>query len=174
MAVVASGSRSEALAAIEEMLADSSTFRTRVSAADRAAAKAKIYYGSANLADAVSAAERPLAVLALGGGSSLQIGDGDQIELGRDGEYILALVDDADSDHTDKESYLDFLNFMGGVEDDIDDLARDDYDSGTKVYWPVIEIRIILEPARPKRDWRQVEGEDYWIGIFALGHKVDG
>ena len=168
--LTASGSWSLALTGMEQILADTTAFRDRSGATTSDKAKERIHYGLAKLAE-LGTNERPCAVLAHGGGGALAIGAGDAIVMGSNGQIVVVLVDNAKYRNHEKQSYLDFCNWVGQIFDGVGDLAGVDYESNTKVYWAFNGGETLIEPTRTGLDMRS--SEDYWIAAFAWNHRVE-
>jgi hypothetical protein len=103
---------------------------------------------------------RPYALLRYAARGSNVIADGVEISLTVGGGILLVLEDNARQTTDHGTSYGDFLNFAGGVIDDMEDL------SGRNDYLP-FKSELIYAPTRVRRADRQ-DDNDYWICVFLL------
>jgi hypothetical protein len=177
MTVTATSSMARAIASAIDLIASSSTFQTRVGAANAAAAKAHIYgYETYIPADGAGDEDqsplRPCATIDIGENFDWDaIAAGcTHIRLDVSGAVVVILEDNAnltwvneDSDDDYNDSFLDFLNFCGGV---IDDMSGKLHDSTLDTFG-FQSVSMLSPPFRASTEARTA-GNDHWFAVFGL------
>lgn len=162
MTVTASGSMALAIDAARTLVLASTAFTARVAAAPTQGTAAEhVYLDIAENYDRLQDL-RPFLSLKYADRNSVVIAEGVAVDLIVNGDLVLVIEDNANypepTDHND--SYLDFLNFAGGVIDDIEEL------SGSDAYLP-FRSEMLIAPRRTPRAERE-EKNDYWATAFRL------
>jgi len=147
--------------ALADMLAASTTFRTKVGAANAAAAMAHIYRWQFRAAPAVLHAARPFAMIWQASTLDLRPYAGGSFNMlhGRGG-LILILTDKDASARTARQASGDtFAAFVDGVINDIVPLAgaSDNLD---------LTGLSLLEPIAHSRAWDDASAGAYWEAVF--------
>lgn len=165
------GSAALMLEGAETLIADSAAFRTRVGAANAEAAMLKIFYAEAEAIDKLQvgmtlADKRPFVILAIDAHGYIQIGQGARITLGGTGGVVAIFSDKPKYPDNYKQSYLDFLDWISTVMDEVaGDVGRD-------TAWPFNSIELAHEPWRPSITDRA--SDDFWLGGYVLSHHING
>jgi hypothetical protein len=186
MTVTATSTMANALASAIALLSASSTFQTRTGSADAAAAAAHIYTFELQQNATTHPREsldnrRAFAVVDLADNFNWDpIAAGcSAIKLQTSGSIIVVLTDNAqftdihgpDPDDGFNDSMLDFLNFCGGVMDDMSGKFND----GISDTFGFQSISMVMQPTRTAADMRDATGdgaaEDCWEVIFAFSRE---
>ena len=184
MAVTATSGFAKACQGAIDILARSSTFQNRVStyhsgtAATVAGALNHIYGYECFLRDSVSLADlRPYALVIDDESVFDRIGQCQQHQMDLSVGVLVVISDKArltdvhgESPTDDwNDSWLDFLNFSGGVMDDAAAVFGGDYDAGASFYWPFHTIETVSASVRTPVKSRNPgdDGSDYWEAIFS-------
>lgn len=158
--MAATTSMGKALESATDILAESSSFQSRCGAADADAAAN--YIGWDTLADNEGLHDRrPFAIVKVTARGSNQVSEGIAVDLVAGGGVLVYLCDNARANLDHSESYLDFLEFVGGVIDDME------ADSGVSDAFPFHTAELILPPQRTPRSERTPDN-DYWETAFLL------
>lgn len=167
---MSTGSAALMLEGAETLLVRSTTFRTKVQAADQTVARQKVFFGE--LADALELTQgatlqgkRPGAIIGIDRHGYVQIGQGARILLGGTGAVWLMLVDNHNPDHTHKEGLLAFVDWTSTVFDEISE------DVGRDVQWPFNHFDMVVEPYRPAIGDRK--SDDFWLTVYLLSHHIN-
>ena len=182
MTVTPTSTMALAVGSAIELLAASPTFQTRVGAANAAAAKANIYTYEAARRAASNGGEaikglRPFAIVDMSDSFNWQpISQGcSAIHLQVAGQITVVISDNArltdiGGDDGPNDSYLDFLNFAGGVMDDMSGRLN----NGVQDTFGFQAVEMIEPPVRTDWEARPLDGdpeqtaEDEFTVIFAL------
>jgi hypothetical protein len=165
------GSAALRLSAAEAAIAASATFGTRVGAGSEAEAKARIHFDQVSVpADELAAGvtleqRRPCCILALDRHGYIQIGEGAHILLGGTGGVIALFTDAPKFAHDHKASYLDCIDWVSQVIDEVADVA------GQNTNWPFNSIELWLDPWRPAIGDRQAD--DFWLMGYLLSDHIN-
>lgn len=169
MSVQASGSLSAAIVGVEQLVADSLTFRAGLNppAANADEAKRHVHFSELLGCDRALQVRdrRPCAVVVTDSHGYEQIGIGAGIDMGALGGVVVLFTKNTLVSEDPKEVVLDFDNWLGGVLDDITDLV------GRSGYYPFRRIDIIEGPLRSDLDERAED--DYWIAAVLFAHNVN-
>lgn len=177
MTVTATSSMARAIASAISLVAASSTFQTRVGAGNATAALASIYayelYEPAeNVADEDQAALRPCAVIDFGENFEwIALAQGcSSISLDCSGQILVIIEDNAakkwvNADSTDdyNDSFLDFLNYCGGVMDDMSGKLN----NGSEDTFGFSGVSMLAPPMRTPHEER-TSVNDQWFAFFGL------
>lgn len=156
----ATTSMAKSLESATDILAASSTFRGRCGASDATAAKR--YIGWDTLADNEGLQERrPFAIVKVTARGSNQVSEGIAVDLVAGGGVLIYMCDDARYSDDHSESYIDFLEFIGGAMDNMELV------SGVSDAFPFHSAELILPPQRTPRSERTPQN-DYWEAAFLL------
>lgn len=169
LTVTPAGSMSLPIYGAAQLLAASETFQAAVGASNDSAAMGSIFLGEIHGDFETLNDLRPFAVLVHDSHGAVQIGDGAQIHMGSTGGIMLVLTANADPTLTDpSDNYLDFINFIGQVLDEMQELFGSD--DGTTQFWPFSTVSIHTYPQRTPPSQRP--NEDFWVAAFILNHSV--
>ena len=180
--VVATSHLARAVSSIRNLLAGSTTFQSRTDSADATEAmrhvhlyehRHDVYIEPPPELDQ-SELDRPYAVIMLDDqqqysaiyascvGVSLLLDAAVLVILQQTARYAAA----ADSEHDPADSYLDFLNFVGGVVEDLDGKLGD-VTAGDE--YGFRSVQMIMSPVRTSPEHRQ--SEDYWTTWLLFGRE---
>ncbi len=159
LAVTPTGSISLALTGLETLLINAATFRDEVGTTSTIEASESVYfdYDEDNDQDFV----RPYALVRESGAGYSQFAGGDRNHMKANGSVMLLLTANAKHPSHHKSSKITFLNFAGGVIDEIAALF------GSDQFYPFRSIET-LDPAMRTSPNDRSEGNDFWVIQFGL------
>lgn len=158
--VVASGSLSTWLDQLRTIVAASSTFQTVTGAADATAALESIHI-QLTIDEARLYAKRPFALIAVVERSADPAADGVGTQTTVRGGLVLTLEDNAKHGNNEEASTFEFLNFAGGVIDDIEEIA------GVDAYLATWRNDMSVPPNRTPRAERNPD-RDFWTCSYRI------
>lgn len=162
------GSISLAKLGVEQILADSVTFRASVRAENADEALRHIHFEELlGLDRALSVRDqRPCAIILSDSHGYDPIGFGVGPQMGARGGVVAVLAKNALPSADPKEVVIDFDNWLGSILDEATDLvARGD------TYYPFQRIEIVEGPGRTDLDNR--EEDDFWLAVALFTHNVN-
>lgn len=183
MTVTPTSSMARAVSSVISLVAASATFQTRVGAANATEARAHIYGHEAYTPAADNSEEgvaglRPFAVVDIADRfdwSPLQ--PSCFIRLDVSGDVVLVLEDNAretwindDSEPSYSDSFVDFLNFAGGVIDDMNGKLND----ASMDTFGFQSVRMLAPPTRSDADQRGAGTDDHWFAMFVFSREAVG
>jgi hypothetical protein len=154
---------------VEQLLADSKTFRASVGAANADQAKQRIHYTEIRSFDEAAMparTERPCVLLVTDTFAYDQIGQSAGIDLGASGGVAAVCLKNSLAGSDDKAITLDYENWLGGILDDIRELLAQPND-----YFPFRQIQLIEGPFRA--DLTERASDDYWAAVLLFSHNVN-
>jgi hypothetical protein len=181
--VTPTSSMARAVSSVISLVAASATFQARVGAANATEARAHIYGHEAYIPPTANADEgvsglRPFAVVDIADRFEwLPMQMSCFIRLDVAGDVVLVLEDNAretwindDSEPSYSDSFVDFLNFAGGVADDMNGKLSDaTYDS-----FGFQSVRLLSPPTRSMPEDRGNTDTDHWFAVFAFTRDGNG
>ncbi len=163
LAVTPTGSISLALTGLETLLVNSATFRSELGTTSTIEASESVYFDYVK--DNDQEFKRPFAVVAENGAGYSQFAGGDRNHLKANGSLVLTLVANAKNRDHHKSSKITFLNFAGGVIDEIAALF------GSDQFYPFRSIETLAQAERTAPDDRDEEN-DFWEIHFGISHNA--
>lgn len=172
MPVTASSILAEPAETLRTMLADCAALRTWFGAADAAEAKLRIHVGGVpepvadeGFTQAQLESARPLALIHIeprGGGAAFKAYAGGSRNFFR-ASGVLSLIFEADIDSANvgnpQDAYLEFINAVGAVIDDLQTLA------GSSTYLDIRAIDIAEGPWRVPEDENAGGGDYFFVAL---------